>query len=98
MFHELLQHSDYAEAGSVEIRFETEEYLSREEDDDSQSDESEQEDLPDLKTAVACCSRLFDGRVLIVRYDYSQVHQWTFKNNGTLFTEEDWSRPKRIGA
>ena len=55
MFRELLQNSDDAEARSVEIRFETEEYLSREEDDDdTQPDESEQEDLPDLKTAVAC--------------------------------------------
>jgi hypothetical protein len=54
VFRELLQHSDDAEARSVEIRFETEKYLSREGDDDSQSDESEQEDLPDLKTAVAC--------------------------------------------
>ena len=54
MFRELLQNSDDAGARSVEIRFETEEYLSREEDDDTQSDESEQEGLPDLKTAVAC--------------------------------------------
>ena len=54
MFRELLQNSDDAGARSVEIRFETEEYLSRGDYDDSQSDESEQEDLPDLKTAVAC--------------------------------------------
>ena len=68
MFRELLQNSDDAEAHSVEIHFESEEYLSREEDDDTQSDESEQVDddpqsddpefeqevLPNLKTAVAC--------------------------------------------
>jgi hypothetical protein len=66
VFRELLQNSDDARARSVEIHFETEEYLSREEDDDTQSDESEQEDdddesdeseqedLPNLKTAVAC--------------------------------------------
>ena len=98
MFRELLQHSDDAGARSVEIRFETEEYLSREEVDDTQSDESEQENLPDLKTAVARCLMLIDGRVLIVAYDYSQVHQWTFKNNGILFSEEDWSRLEKIGA
>jgi hypothetical protein len=63
VFRELLQNSDDAGARSVEILFETEEYLSREEDDDTQSDESEQEDLPDLKTAAACsffCLYLMD--------------------------------------
>jgi hypothetical protein len=54
VFRELLQNSDDAGARSIEIRFKTEEYLSREEGDETQSDESEQEDLPDLKTAVAC--------------------------------------------
>jgi hypothetical protein len=98
VFRELLQLSDDAGARSVEIRFETEEYLSREEDDNTQSDESEQGDLPDLKTVVARCFMLIDGRVLIVPYDYSQVHHWTFKNNGILFGEEDWSRLKKIGA
>ncbi|KAF8497460.1 hypothetical protein F5888DRAFT_1613660, partial [Russula emetica] len=75
VFRELLQNSDDAGARSVEIRFETEEYLSREEDDDTQSDGSEQEDVPDLKTAV---------------------QQWTFKNNGIPFREEDWNRLKKI--
>ena len=42
MFRELLQNSDDAGARSVEIRFETE-----------KGDEPKQEDLPDLKTAVA---------------------------------------------
>jgi hypothetical protein len=98
VFRELLQHSDDAGARSVEIRFETEEYLSREDDDDTQSDESEQEDFPDLKTAVACCLILIGGCVLIVPDDHSQVHQWTFKNNGILFREEDWSQLKEIGA
>jgi hypothetical protein len=97
VFRELLQHSDDTGARSVEIRFETEEYLSQEEDD-TQSDESKQVDLPDLKTAVARCFMLISGRVLIVPYDYSQVHQWTFKNNGVPFKEEDWSRLKKIGA
>ena len=46
MFRELLQNSDDAEARSVEIRFETEAYLSRENGNDLQH-------LPDLETAVA---------------------------------------------
>ncbi|KAH9990216.1 hypothetical protein BJV74DRAFT_837251 [Russula compacta] len=76
VFRELLQNSDDAGARSVEIRFETEEYLSREKGNSPQSDESKQENLPDLKTAV--------------------VHQWTFKNNGIQFRDEDWSRLKKI--
>jgi hypothetical protein len=54
VFREILQNSDDAGARSVEIRFETEGYLSREKGDEPQSDELKQEDLPDLKTAVAC--------------------------------------------
>jgi hypothetical protein len=54
VFRELLQNVDDAEARSVEIRFETEAYLSREKGDDVQSDEPERGDLPDLKTAVVC--------------------------------------------
>jgi hypothetical protein len=54
VFRELLQNADDAEARSVEIRFETEAYLSREKGDDVQSDEPERGDLPDLKTAVVC--------------------------------------------
>jgi len=76
VFRELLQNSDDAEARSVEIRFETGAYLSRENGDDLQSDKPEREDLPDLKTAV--------------------VHQWTFKNDGILFRDQDWNRLKKI--
>ena len=54
VFRELLQNSDDAEARSVEIRFETGTYLSRENGGDLQSDKREREDLLDLKTAVAC--------------------------------------------
>jgi hypothetical protein len=25
------------------------------------------------------------------------IAQWTFKNNGTIFREEDWNRLKKIG-
>jgi DNA mismatch repair ATPase MutL len=53
VFRELLQNSDDAGARSVEIRFETEEYLSREKGNKPQSDKFKQEDFPDLKTAVA---------------------------------------------
>jgi hypothetical protein len=26
------------------------------------------------------------------------IAQWTFKNNGTIFREEDWNRLKKIGT
>ena len=52
MFRELLQNADDAEARSVEIRFETGAYLSRENGDGLQSDNTERGDLPDLKTAA----------------------------------------------
>ena len=53
MFRELLQNSDDAGSRSVEIRFETEKYLSSEKSDKPQSDEFKQEDLPDLRTVAA---------------------------------------------
>ena len=54
VFRELLQNADDAQARSVEIRFETEAYLSQEKGDDPESDKPEQGDLPDLKTAAVC--------------------------------------------
>ena len=54
MFRELLQNSDDAEARSVEIRFESGAYLSRENGEDLQSNKPKRKDLPDLKTSVAC--------------------------------------------
>ena len=100
MFRELLQNSDDAGARSVEIRFETEEYLSREKGDSPQSDESKQENLPDLKTAVVCGPLSVDrsGCSYCSLRSPTQVHQWTFKNNGMQFRDEDWSRLKKIGA
>jgi hypothetical protein len=52
VFRELLQNSDDAGARSVEIRFETKEHLSREKGD-GQADKPKQEEVPDLKTAMA---------------------------------------------
>jgi hypothetical protein len=48
VFRELLQNSDDAGARSVEIRFETKEYLSQEKED-----EPKPEDFPDLETTMA---------------------------------------------
>ena len=64
MFRELLQNSDDAEARSVEIRFQTEAYLSR--GDGLQSDKSEREVLPDLKTALVCSIHLLTVLIEII--------------------------------
>jgi hypothetical protein len=59
VFRELLQNADDAEARSVEIRFETEAYLSREKAGKARSDKSARGDLPDLKNAVVCDLMVF---------------------------------------
>ncbi|THH10019.1 hypothetical protein EW146_g8508 [Bondarzewia mesenterica] len=90
VFRELLQNSDDAASHSVEIRFETKEYLDQKKGgkdvtvenvaSDGGNTDAEAKDggkkLPDLKTAL--------------------VHQWTFKNNGLVFQDEDWNRLKKI--
>ena len=98
VFRELLQNSDDAGSRSVEIRFETKMHLAREKGVDFQSDKHDQ-GLPDLKTAAACGFSVFARWVCS---DYTlrllaQVHRWTFKNNGMLFRDQDWTRLKKIG-
>ncbi len=61
VFRELLQNSDDAGSRSVEIRFETGTYLSREKGVNSQS--YKHEDLPDLKTAAVCGFLVFTPRM-----------------------------------
>jgi hypothetical protein len=29
--------------------------------------------------------------------NFTQIHKWTFRNDGILFREEDWNRLKKIG-
>ena len=72
VFRELLQNSDDAEASSVEIRFQTGAYLSRENGNALQSDKPEREDLPDLKAALVCGLTIPLMAVLIEIYDYSR--------------------------
>ncbi|KAI6015244.1 hypothetical protein F5J12DRAFT_816858 [Pisolithus orientalis] len=71
VFRELLQNSDDARSSTVEIRFETEQYIHKD-----KKDSDEPQVLPDLKTAP--------------------VVQWTFRNNGIAFRDEDWSRLRKI--
>ena len=98
MFRELLQNSDDAGSKAVEIRFETKEYIDRSyssEDLDDEASTAQEDDLPDLKTVPVRGSR-FSSRFVDLIDD--QVHRWTFRNNGMLFRDEDWSRLKKIGT
>jgi hypothetical protein len=99
VFRELLQNSDDAGARSAEIRFETEEYLSREKGDDPQTDEPKHEDLPDLKTAVACgflCADLMGVSLLYSTITRTgapmdvQEQRYTIQRRGLESTQEDW--------
>jgi len=88
VFRELLQNSDDASSKAVEIRFETKRYTDR--------NNTSEDRLPDLKTALVCGFRLPPCFVDLI--GLAQVHRWTFKNNGILFRDEDWNRLKKIGA
>jgi len=66
----------------VEIRFETAGYLER------NAKESGRGNGPPEGTLE---KKLPDLKT-------AQVAQWSFKNNGMLFRDEDWSRLKKIGA
>ncbi|EGO00977.1 hypothetical protein SERLA73DRAFT_87350 [Serpula lacrymans var. lacrymans S7.3] len=76
VFRELLQNSDDAQSTSVEIRFETEDYVKRKSGKIAQEYYTEKPVLSDLKTTV--------------------VSQWTFRNNGMAFRNEDWDRLRKI--
>ncbi|KAI0670652.1 hypothetical protein C8Q78DRAFT_1037269 [Trametes maxima] len=80
VFRELLQNSDDASATAVEIHFETKEYSER---------KNKASDEPVDSSAAPEDSGLPDLKTAL-------VHQWTFKNNGIIFRDEDWSRLKKI--
>ncbi|KAI9067076.1 hypothetical protein FKP32DRAFT_1644765 [Trametes sanguinea] len=80
VFRELLQNSDDAEATAVEIHFETKEYLDQK--------NKREETVTDGQTVVA--------KAELPKLKTAVVHQWTFKNNGKFFRDEDWSRLKKI--
>jgi hypothetical protein len=81
----------------VEIRFETQEYLDRSGGDTTILEGTTSPLaalLPDLNTTAV---RLFTGNVDGAAINFWQVHQWTFKNDGIAFRDEDWNRLKKIG-
>ena len=107
MFRELLQNADDAGATAVQIMFETTQFLNRRK---AATTEGAYEDSPqpgatkpprpsrdgnDTGTEAGSSSSV--DRPLPALKDIV-IGQWTFKNNGTIFREEDWNRLKKIGA
>ncbi|CCM02906.1 uncharacterized protein FIBRA_05020 [Fibroporia radiculosa] len=79
VFRELLQNSDDASAKSVEIHFETKDFLDkRGNNEEAYNAESSNEKKHELDQKAAL------------------VHQWTFRNDGMSFRDEDWNRLKKI--
>ncbi|KAI0037007.1 hypothetical protein K488DRAFT_75577 [Vararia minispora EC-137] len=85
VFRELLQNSDDASARAVEIRFETEGFLARQK-------------MATEGDGVEGTGSVGDGgsKQKLPDLKTEQVHQWTFKNNGIVFRDEDWNRLKKI--
>ncbi|KAI0060543.1 hypothetical protein BV25DRAFT_1908367 [Artomyces pyxidatus] len=82
VFRELLQNSDDAGARSVEIRFETESYLARQKQTPGPYD--------------ASLESIGQRKEVLPDLKTAVVHQWSFRNNGMIFRNEDWSRLKKI--
>ncbi|KAI0371771.1 hypothetical protein BV20DRAFT_1016624 [Pilatotrama ljubarskyi] len=80
VFRELLQNSDDASATAVEIHFETKEYVERK----------------NRKTDGAGEAAVVPPETGLPDLNTMVVHQWTFKNNGIIFRDEDWNRLKKI--
>ncbi|KAF9007980.1 hypothetical protein BDQ17DRAFT_1388899 [Cyathus striatus] len=80
VFRELLQNSDDARASAVEIRFQTKSFL-----DQKTSDNHDDE----LGRGTRIDEEMPNLRI-------KDVHQWSFRNNGIHFRDEDWSRLKKI--
>jgi len=102
VFRELLQNSDDAQSEAVDIRFETQAFLSTKGVDTNIGGGGSvvppdlEARLPDLRTTHVSCNLLPCS--IMHSQLICQVHQWTFKNNGMVFRDEDWSRLKKIGG
>ena len=90
VFRELLQNADDAGATGVQISFETKTFLERSK---TASTDKGQEGTPSMSSGANA-----DGDRPLPDLKDILVGQWTFKNNGTIFREEDWSRLKMIGG
>jgi hypothetical protein len=108
VFRELLQNADDAGATAVQIMFETTQFLNRRQTaatTEGINQGSAQPEAPRLPrtsrdgndTSNEAGSSSSVDRPLPALNDVV-IGQWTFKNNGTIFREEDWNRLKKIGV
>jgi hypothetical protein len=88
VFRELLQNADDAGATAVQIMFESMQFL-------NQHKANTTEGASDASADAASSGSI--DRPLPALNDIV-IGQWSFKNNGTIFREEDWNRLKKIGA
>ncbi|KAH7337817.1 hypothetical protein B0J17DRAFT_664321 [Rhizoctonia solani] len=87
VFRELLQNADDARATAAEIRFDTKQYLGQQELG-GQAGQVATDDVsagpgPPIKPKLPDLKK-------------ANVDQWTFRNNGMPFRNEDWNRLKKI--
>jgi hypothetical protein len=95
VFRELLQNSDDAQSSAVELHFETEEHLQRKNNGDALQLEANVR-FPNLKATQVRPFRYYGLSTLV--HLSLQVAQWTFRNNGRIFRDDDWNRLRKIGT
>ncbi|KAG8848062.1 hypothetical protein FRC20_002634 [Serendipita sp. 405] len=95
VFRELLQNADDAAATAVQIIFETKDYLERHKSTNS----NEIKEGASVSNGISTISggEVADTDRPLPNLKDIILAQWTFKNNGTIFREEDWNRLKKIG-
>ncbi|KDQ54066.1 hypothetical protein JAAARDRAFT_409896 [Jaapia argillacea MUCL 33604] len=93
VFRELLQNSDDAGSQAVEIRFETKGYLERQKLEEGGHTGTV---INGIDGAAAVVSSNGRPKQVLPDLKTTLVHQWSFKNNGMVFRDEDWNRLKKI--
>lgn len=89
VFRELLQNADDAGATGVQIHFETKAFVDKSKPRTGNSIDGD--------SSAVVASGVPDGTDKpIPNLKDIVIAQWTFKNNGTVFREEDWNRLKKI--
>ncbi|KAG8731231.1 hypothetical protein FRC11_004681, partial [Ceratobasidium sp. 423] len=86
VFRELLQNADDARATAAEIRFDTKQYLAQQEQGGQAGEDALQ--------VVSAGPGPPKPKLPDLKKD--NVDQWTFRNNGMPFRNEDWNRLKKI--